>query len=123
VPSAHLGDVPLLSPKDVNYFPTDDEIDRIREWMKFKIGQLIAEHHPAFTGCGKFIKHPLITYPAAKRSKSDVSVLSLSVEDPASHDGMIRISEKLIKYIPLLPTGSKQKTVLYGDQLYVERGP
>ena len=49
-------DVPLLSPKDVNYFPTKDEIGRIRDWMKFKIGQLIAEHHPAFTGCGKFIK-------------------------------------------------------------------
>ena len=52
----------------------------------------------------------------------DVSILSLSVEDPASHDGMIRISEKLVKYLPLLPTGSRQKTVLYGDQLYDERG-
>ena len=48
--------------------------------------------------------------------------MSLSVEDPSTHDGMIRISSKLIPYLPDLPTGSKQKTMLYGDQLYVERG-
>ena len=67
-------------------------------------------------------RHPPISFPACKRSKSDVSVVSLSVDDPACHDGMIRISEKLIKYLPHLPTGVNQKTVLFGDQLYVERG-
>jgi hypothetical protein len=49
-------DVPLLSPKDVKYFPTDEDITRIRGWIKFKIGELIAEYHPAFSGCGKFVE-------------------------------------------------------------------
>ena len=57
-----------------------------------------------------------------KRTKSEVSVLNLSVEDPSSHDGMIRISQKLIPYLPKMPGGVAQKTVLFGDQLYVERG-
>ena len=122
IPSAHLGDAPLLSPNEVNYFPTDQDISRIRGWLKFKIGKIMSDHHQAFAGCGKLIEHPSITYPAAKRAKSKVSVVSLSVEDPASNDGMTRISEKLIKYIPQLPTGSRQKTVVFGDQLYVERG-
>ena len=99
VPSAHLSDDPLLNPGEVNYFPTKEELSRMRGWMKFKVGKLMCEHHPAFANCRKFIEHPPITYPAAKRSRSDVSLVSLSVDDPASHDGMIRISEKLIKYI------------------------
>ena len=122
VPSAHLGVKPLLSPGEVNYFPTQEDIFRMKGWMKYKIGKLICEHHPAFSDCGKYIEHPPITFPAAKRSRSDFSLVSLSLDDPASHDGMIRISEKLIKYIPELPTGSRQKTVVFGDQLYVERG-
>ena len=122
IPSAHLGDAPLLSPNEVNYFPTDQDISRIRGWLKFQIGKIMSDHHQAFAGCGKLIEHPSITYPAAKRAQSKVSVVSLSVEDPASNDGMTRISEKLIKYIPQLPTGSRQKTVVFGDQLYVERG-
>ena len=56
------------------------------------------------------------------RSKSEMSILSLSIEDPSSHDGMIRISEKLIPYIPTLPSGVNQKTCVFGDQLYIERG-
>ena len=56
------------------------------------------------------------------RSKSETSILSLSIEDPSSHDGMIRISEKLIPYIPTLPSGVNQKTCVFGDQLYIERG-
>ena len=63
-----------------------------------------------------------MSFPALKRKKSEVSVLSLSVEDPSCHDGMIRVTEKLIPYLPRLPTGSNQKTVLFGDQLYIERG-
>ena len=51
-----------------------------------------------------------------------MSIVSLSIEDPASHDGMIKVSEKLIPYIPTLPSGTNQKTVVFGDQLYVERG-
>ena len=94
----------------------------MRGWMKYKIGKLICEHHPAFADCGKHIGHPPITYLAAKRSQSKFSLVSLSIEDPASHDGMIRISEKLIKYIPELPSGFRQKTVVFGDQLYIERG-
>ena len=51
-----------------------------------------------------------------------MSIVSLSVEDPSSHEGMIKISEKLIPYLPRLPSDTNQKTVLFGDQLYIERG-
>ena len=51
-----------------------------------------------------------------------MSVVSLSVEDPASHDGMIKIMEKVIPLLPSLPNGSNQKTLIFGDQLFIERG-
>ena len=86
------------------------------------MGKLISWYHPAFVKCGMFIKHPTITFAAFMKLKSDVSVVSLSVEDPASHDGMIRIVEKLITYLPKLPSQVNQKTLIFGDQLYVERG-
>ena len=49
-------DVPLLSPQEVNYFPSAEDTDRIRSWMKFRIGQMIADYHPAFSDCGKFVE-------------------------------------------------------------------
>ena len=67
-------------------------------------------------------RHPVVSFPGSKRSKSEISILSLSIEDPSCHDGMIRISEKLVPYIPTLPDGNNQKTVVFGDQLYIERG-
>ena len=67
-------------------------------------------------------RHPTVSFPGSMRSKSEMSILSLSIEDPSSHDGMIRISEKLIPYIPTLPSGVNQKTCVFGDQLYIERG-
>ena len=124
----------------MSFFPSSEDIDRIRGWMKFKIGQVIAQHHPAFSQCGKFIqyeicfsiwfnqwpfiysRHPAVSFPTSKKSKSEVSIVSLSVEDPSSHDGMIKVSEKLIPYLPKLPNERNQKTVLFGDQLYIERG-
>ena len=100
VPSAHLSDIPLLKPSEVVYFPSTCELERIRGWLRFTMGKLISWYHPAFVKCGMFIKHPTITFAAFMKLKSDVSVVSLSVEDPASHDGMIRIVEKLITYLP-----------------------
>ena len=49
-------------------------------------------------------------------------MVSLCQEDPSSHDGMIRITEKLIQFLPRLPDGTVQKTLIFGDQLYTERG-
>ena len=63
-----------------------------------------------------------MSFPALKKKKSDVNVVSLSIEDPASHDGMIRVLEKLIQFLPKLPSGRNQKTLIFGDQLFVERG-
>ena len=54
--------------------------------------------------------------------KSEVSVLSLSLEDPASNDGMIKISERLVPFVPSHSSGVKQKIAVFGDQGYVERG-
>ena len=67
-------------------------------------------------------RHPDISYASKKKSKSKVSVVSLSLEDPASNAGMIKISEKLVPFVPSYPSGRKQKTVVFGDQGYVERG-
>ena len=69
-----------------------------------------------------FCSHPSVAFAALKKKRSDVSVVSLSIEDPASHDGMIRIVEKLIQFLPKLPSGLNQKTLIFGDQLFVERG-
>ena len=67
-------------------------------------------------------RHPTISNPGSKTAKSVITVVSLCVEDPSSHEGMIKVSEKLIPYLPTMPTGANQKTILFGDQLYVERG-
>ena len=69
-----------------------------------------------------YLSHPAVAFPLLKRTKSEWSVASLSQEDPASHDGMIRIIEPLIHYLPRLTSTTNQKTVLLGDQLFVERG-
>ena len=60
--------------------------------------------------------------PGSKTAKSVITVVRVCVEDPSSHEGMIKVSEKLIPYLPTMPTGANQKTILFGDQLYVERG-
>ena len=49
-------DVPLLRPQDVDYFPNIDDQERIRGWMKFIMGKMIAAYHGAFSNCGKFIE-------------------------------------------------------------------
>ena len=48
--------MPLLRPQEVNYFPTNEDRDRIRGWMKYRMGQMIAAYHGAFSKCGKFIE-------------------------------------------------------------------
>lgn len=68
------------------------------------------------------LRHPDISHAARKRTKSDTSILSLSLEDPASNDGMIKICEKLVPFLPSHPSGRKQKCIVFGDQGYVERG-
>ena len=67
-------------------------------------------------------RHPDISYASKKKAKSDACVLSLSLEDPASNYGIIKISEKLVPFVPAYPSGKKQKTIVFGDQGYVERG-
>ena len=44
-----------MKPGDVSYFPSTDDLGRIRGWMEYKIGQIVAEYPPAFSKCGKFI--------------------------------------------------------------------
>jgi hypothetical protein len=54
--------------------------------------------------------------------KSTVKVLALDLEDPASSEGMINVGKRLVPYLPTLPTGRKQKTPVFGDQGFFERG-
>ena len=68
------------------------------------------------------IRAPEISHSAKKKTKSEVCILSLSLEDPSSNEGMIKISEALMPYLPQYPSGKNQKMALFGDQGYVERG-
>ena len=54
--------------------------------------------------------------------KSKVTVLALDLEDPSSSEGMIRVCKNLIQYLPTLPNGRKQKTPVFGDQGFQEKG-
>ena len=55
--------------------------------------------------------HPTIAFASLKGNKSEVSVVSLSNEDPSSHDGMIRIMEKLIPLFRGIYTDKKAETL------------
>ena len=105
--------------------------------MKYCIGKILAQYHPAFSKRGKFIEyefkilktticftfsHPVIAFASVKREKSDVTVVNLCVADPSSHDGMLKVIENLIPYLPKVDAEVNQKTMLFGDQLFVERG-
>ena len=54
--------------------------------------------------------------------KSNVTVLALDVADPSTSEGIIRVCKNLVKYLPTLPNGQKQKTPVFGDQGYFEKG-
>ena len=54
-----ISDLPIIRPKDVNYFPDEADLERIAGWMKFKIGLTISKYHPVFSKCGKFIRYRL----------------------------------------------------------------
>ena len=98
------------SPNTIRYFLSVEDLSGTDQnqftWRKIKYS----------------VRHPVITHASKKKAKSDVSVLSLSLEDPASNDGMIKISEKLVPFVPTYPSGVHQKTIVFGDQGYVERG-
>ena len=61
-------------------------------------------------------------YSQKMAQKSKVTVLALDLEDPSTSDGMIRVCKKLVPYLPLLPNDRKQKTPVFGDQGYFEKG-
>ena len=78
---------------------------------------------------------PAIKYPRKMSQKSKTSFLLMKLEDPASNSGIISIFKvqittyhktniKLQDCVPYLPTvrGRKQKTAMFGDQLFCERG-
>ena len=54
--------------------------------------------------------------------KSSVSVLALDLEDPATTEGMIKVCKGLVPYLPTLPCSRKQKTSVFGDQGFFEKG-
>ena len=54
--------------------------------------------------------------------KSNVTVLALDVADPSTSEGIIRVCKNLVGYLPSLPNGQKQKTPVFGDQGYFEKG-
>jgi len=105
IPTAHLSDTPVIKPKDVDFFPAAADLSRITGWMKYQIGVIMVKYHPVFAKCSKFNRPPDISYASKMKLKSKVSVLSLSLEDPASNDGMIKISEKIVPFVPSYPCG------------------
>ena len=53
--------------------------------------------------------------------KSKSSFLTLKTEDPASNAGIISIYKDCVPYIPVI-NGRHQKTPMFGDQGFYERG-
>ena len=52
----YFSDIPVIRPKDVDYFPTEFDLGKISAWMKYQIGVQIARYHPVFAKCEKFNK-------------------------------------------------------------------
>ena len=54
--------------------------------------------------------------------KSKLHVFSVLQENPASGSGMMNVGTKLTEVVPNLGNGQYQKTVVFGDQLFYEKG-
>jgi hypothetical protein len=66
---------------------------------------------------------PSIKYPEAMMSKSEVSVLSVMKEDPASRKGMIEVLKSYIPFCAVNPTTGKQQSMcVLGDYGFWEMG-
>ena len=53
--------------------------------------------------------------------KSQTGFLTLKTEDPASNSGIIALYKECVPYTPII-AGRHQKTVMFGDQGFFERG-
>ena len=91
-------------------------------WLKYCIARDIVKYHNAFSSCKQFVKHPEVRFSKKMGQKSKVTVLALDLEDPATTEGMIRVCKKYVPYVPSHPSGHKQKTVVFGDQGFYEKG-
>ena len=65
---------------------------------------------------------PAVQFSQKMAQKSSVTVLSLDLEDPATTEGMINVCKGLVPYVPTLPSSRKQKTPVFGDQDFFEKG-
>ena len=56
IPSAHCSDTPLLSATEVDYYPSGDDLCRIRSWCKYTIGQALVDYFPPASSCKKYLR-------------------------------------------------------------------
>ena len=54
--------------------------------------------------------------------KTELNVFAVLQENPASGPGMMNVGEKLAEVVPNLGEGVYQKTTVFGDQLFYEKG-
>ena len=56
IPSSHCSDKPLCTASEVDYYPSSDDLERIRAWCKFTIGKVLVEYFPAASSCKKYLR-------------------------------------------------------------------
>ena len=54
--------------------------------------------------------------------KTELHVFAVLPENPASGPGMMNVGAKLAEVVPNLGGGHFQKTTVFGDQLFYEKG-
>ena len=52
----HCSDEPLLSPTEVDYFPTSADIELMTRWKEVAAGRMLTKNVPILKSCKKFIR-------------------------------------------------------------------
>ena len=53
----NFSDKPSMAAKDVDYYPSSEELSLIREWCQFMISKALVDYYPPMKTCKKFIKY------------------------------------------------------------------
>ena len=87
------------------------------------IGKALVEYFPPMKTCNKFTinMRPDIKYSRKMSEKSKSWFLTMKTEDPASNSGIISLFKGCVPYLPVIDD-RHQKTPMFGDQGFFERG-
>ena len=49
-------DEPMVSARDVNYYPTTEDLNLIKKWVKFTISKALVDYLPPLKGNKQFLR-------------------------------------------------------------------